>query len=211
MIDENVLCVPNTAYGIAKERAEEDLLKLAQRSPLRLAIVRPPTIYGAGERGNFLYLTRAVDSGLFLIPAGGHNRFSLCHVNNLVRALCFTLEHEEIEGLFHVADFPPRTLRQVVQTIAGALKRWLIPIPFPMPAAIAAAVACEGIAGITGVHPPLSRQRLMTLTRDFALDCSALMSRGFHPAASFELGVQETIDSYRSAGVLRRQVPICRH
>ncbi len=67
-------------YGASKARSEE----LVAASGLSFAIVRPPAVYGPGDKQT-LELFRMARLGLVLLPPGG--RLSLIHVDDLVRLL----------------------------------------------------------------------------------------------------------------------------
>lgn len=67
-------------YGASKERAEE----LVHRSGLDWAIVRPPAVYGPGDRET-LELFRMAKLGVMLMPPKG--RISVIHANDLARLL----------------------------------------------------------------------------------------------------------------------------
>lgn len=67
-------------YGASKARSEE----LVQRSGLDWAIVRPPAVYGPGDRET-LDLFKAARLGLVPLPPKG--RISLIHVDDLSRLL----------------------------------------------------------------------------------------------------------------------------
>lgn len=67
-------------YGGSKARAEE----LVHRSGLDWAVVRPPAVYGPGDRET-LELFRMARLGLMLMPPKG--RVSLIHVDDLARLL----------------------------------------------------------------------------------------------------------------------------
>lgn len=67
-------------YGASKERAEE----LVMSSGLDWAIVRPPAVYGPGDRET-LELFRMAKLGLMLMPPKG--RVSVIHVGDLARLL----------------------------------------------------------------------------------------------------------------------------
>lgn len=72
---------PNLSlYGASKARSEE----LVQRSGLDWAIVRPPAVYGPGDRET-LELFKAARLGLVPLPPKG--RLSLIHVDDLSRLL----------------------------------------------------------------------------------------------------------------------------
>src|SRR5262245_14403823 len=59
-------CSPVTVYGRAKREAEIGVLELA-RPGFDVTVLRPPTVYGAGESYNFLSWVRAVEGGLFRV------------------------------------------------------------------------------------------------------------------------------------------------
>jgi nucleoside-diphosphate-sugar epimerase len=67
-------------YGASKERAEE----LVMSSGLDWAIVRPPAVYGPGDKET-LELFRMAKLGLMLMPPKG--RVSVIHVDDLARLL----------------------------------------------------------------------------------------------------------------------------
>ena len=199
-------CAPTTAYGRSKRAAEEALLGriAAGRIPgeMRLVVVRPPTVYGEGERMNFLALTRAIDRRAFLVPGRGDNRTSFCYVGNLAEGLLWAAETDGVRGVMHIADDRPVTLREAAETIAAALGRGLLPLPFPMPIARALALVIDRVFRSLGRPPPLSPARLNTLTADCALDTRATEALGFRPSTNFTDGVRRTIAEYRDAGVL---------
>jgi len=201
LIKPDAPCDPTTAYGESKRSCEIALLD-PESGYLPVSVLRPPTVYGVGERRNFLSLTRAVATGAFPVPGRGENRMSFCHVSNVVDALCFLLKNAHVNGLFHVADPDRITLKLAATTIADSLGARLLPVPFPLFVAKVAAISCELIARPLGKSPILSLQRLDTLTRDFALDCSSLAEAGFVAETTFAQGVEATIRWYRSVSLV---------
>jgi nucleoside-diphosphate-sugar epimerase len=67
-------------YGASKARSEE----LVEQSPLSSAIVRPPAVFGPGDR-EMLELFKMASRGLVLLPP--HGRLSVIHVDDLARLL----------------------------------------------------------------------------------------------------------------------------
>jgi len=67
-------------YGASKARSE----KLVEESPLSCAIVRPPAVYGPGDK-EILELFRMAARGIVLLPPRG--RLSVIHVDDLARLL----------------------------------------------------------------------------------------------------------------------------
>ena len=67
-------------YGASKARSE----KLVEESPLSCAIVRPPAVYGPGDK-EILELFRMAARGIVLLPPQG--KLSVIHVDDLARLL----------------------------------------------------------------------------------------------------------------------------
>jgi nucleoside-diphosphate-sugar epimerase len=112
-------------YGASKARAEE----LVERSGLDWVIVRPPAVYGPGDRETLELFKMARRGQVFMPPRGG--RASYIHVDDLARLLLALTEedspakvifepddgrahgwgHEEIgEALGRAVGTPARTL-----------------------------------------------------------------------------------------------------
>lgn len=84
-------------YGASKARSEE----LVEGSGLDWAIVRPPAVYGPGDRET-LELFRMANLRLMLLPPGG--RVSLIHVDDLARLLLVLVEADEAGHLLLEPD-----------------------------------------------------------------------------------------------------------
>jgi nucleoside-diphosphate-sugar epimerase len=108
---------PQDRYAESKARAEEALRALPG---LRLAVLRPPLVYGPGVKANFLALVRAVARGLPLPLASVDNRRSLIYVGNLAAAILACLDKE---GTFLVSDGAPVSTPQLCREIGAALGR----------------------------------------------------------------------------------------
>jgi uncharacterized protein YbjT (DUF2867 family) len=79
-------------YGASKSRSEE----IVAASPLPFAIVRPPAVYGPGDRET-LDLFRMAAKGFVLLPPAG--RLSLIHVDDLARLLVTLADPASESGL----------------------------------------------------------------------------------------------------------------
>jgi nucleoside-diphosphate-sugar epimerase len=116
---------PRDDYGTSKLRAEEALRAVPG---LRLAVLRPPLVYGPGVKANFLALMSAIERGIPLPFATVANRRSLVYLDNLVDAILCCLGRE---GIFLVADGPGRSTAQLCREIGKALDRPARLFPFP--------------------------------------------------------------------------------
>ncbi len=61
---EDDIPAPRGVYGNSKAAAEAGLKQLAETVDMRIAVIRPPLIYGAGALGNLRLLVRAIQRGI---------------------------------------------------------------------------------------------------------------------------------------------------
>jgi len=116
-------------YGASKAGAEE----LVRGSGLDWAIVRPPAVYGPGDKET-LELFRMAKMRLMLLPPRGH--VSLIHVDDLARLLLVLAEREEAGGeLFEPDDGKERgwTHKQLARAIGEAVGRKNLSLSVPKP------------------------------------------------------------------------------
>jgi len=112
-------------YGWSKAEAEA----LVRAAPLAWSIVRPPAIYGPGDR-DMLELFRMAQRGLVLLPPAG--RFSVIAAEDLARLLLTMLAaytHAVIEaddGTPHGWDH-----RDFARLLGTVLDRRVLPVPVP--------------------------------------------------------------------------------
>lgn len=91
---------PKDHYGLSKQKAEEGLRALCGES-MKLAILRPPMIYGKGCKGNYQKLA-AMAKKLPVFPAVDNQR-SMLYIGNLTEFIRLILE-DEAEGIFCPQD-----------------------------------------------------------------------------------------------------------
>lgn len=89
-------------YGASKKAAEEALQALA---PPGLLIVRPPVVYGPGDRATLPLLAQFTRRTAF-IPGSAKARFSLIYAGDLVKYLLARLG-DDAQGLIEVDDGRP--------------------------------------------------------------------------------------------------------
>lgn len=113
---------PEDCYGAAKLLAERRLWRVQQGAPaMRLIVLRPPLVYGAGVGANFAALARLATSGLPLPLATVRNRRSLVYVGNLADAVLRCLVRGEVpSGTYHVCDGAAVATPELVRSIAAA-------------------------------------------------------------------------------------------
>ena len=96
MITENTPLTPKDNYGISKKNAEESLQTLRDNW-FKVAILRPPMIYGKGCRGNYQTMAKLAQK-LPVFPKVDNQR-SMLYMENLAEFIRLLIE-DEAEGIF---------------------------------------------------------------------------------------------------------------
>jgi nucleoside-diphosphate-sugar epimerase len=179
---------PQDAYGQSKWEAEQALWQLASSTGLEVVMLRPPLIYGAGVKANFLRLLQAVERGVPLPLASVTNRRSLLFVGNMVSALEAAMQHPQAAGqCFLLSDGSDISTPDLVRRLAHLMHRPARLLPCPasllfMAGRIAGrAATVERLSGSLVVDSSRIRQRL-----------------GWHPPATLDQGLAETVRWFRS-------------
>lgn len=137
---------PVSAYGRSKLGGEHALCEAADRVPG--IIVRPPIVYGPGDREFLPRLVTAVRAGL--LPAVGRpgpRHYSLIHVDDLCRALLTAADSGTPGAVYHVSDGTEHRWDHIGAAVAAALGRRpprVVHIPIPLAMAVAWATQLIG-------------------------------------------------------------------
>ena len=153
---------PVTAYGRSKLAAERVRLRFPR---LPVTVVRPPSVYGPGDRDIFAYF-RLVHGGLRpeLVPA---SRLSMVYVGNLVDALLLALDRPQPSGqrVYHVADHGVLTMNTVALWIAEAYGRRALRVPVPQAALAVAGLPLAAAGRLLRRDLLLSRDKLREIAQ----------------------------------------------
>lgn len=123
---------PTGPYGRSKLAAEKALVDLGRDGGPAVTVLRPPVVYGAGNRANMDHLFRLVRSGLPLPFGGLRNRRSLIYVGNLCDVVhrCLVTP-APVTGTYLVSDGRDLSTPELIRLIAGATGRRARLLPFP--------------------------------------------------------------------------------
>lgn len=193
---------PVTAYGRSKLAAERVRLRYPE---LPVTVVRPPAVYGPGDRDIFAYF-RLVRGGLRpeLVPA---SRLSMVYVGNLVDALLLALDQPQRTGqrIYHVADRGVLTMSRVALWIAHAYGRRALRIPVPQAALAVAGLPLAAAGRLLRRDLLLSRDKLREIAQPAWLLATSRISEqlGFHPRLETRDAVALTAQWYLDHGWLR--------
>lgn len=113
---------PVDNYGISKAKAEEGLQALAGEG-FKLAILRPPMVYGKGCRGNYVTLAKLAKK-LPVFPYV-NNRRSMLYMENLAEFVRLLIE-DEAEGIFCPQNREYVNTSEMVRSIAKANGRHIL-------------------------------------------------------------------------------------
>jgi len=124
---------PQNAYGESKRQAELAVLEFGRKTGTPVVVLRPAMVYGPGAPGNIARLAGFVRKGFAPLVAGGRNRKSLVHADDLAAAVLAALDHaREVNGaVFNVASEPAPSMREVGDALARGLGRSLAWVPVP--------------------------------------------------------------------------------
>jgi len=130
VIDEHTIPQPSNFYGNSKLQAEKGIEPL-RTSDFKIAIIRPPMIYGKDSKGNYPRLAKlAQKSPIF---PNYPNKRSMLHIDNLSEFLRLMINNEE-NGLFFPQNKEYVKTSEMVRTIADVhgKKIWLTKLFNPL-------------------------------------------------------------------------------
>lgn len=199
---------PVSAYGWSKYMAEQIL----QKSCANLAILRPPIIYGSGDRG-LLPLFRSCGKGIGI--TSGEFPLSLIHADDCADAIV-ALCGNEVKGIYHLSDGNIYNLKQLciaMGTAQGCGNVHVISTPKSV-LKISAHLSgifhgmASGICKLVGKDAPRPPSWNVDKLREalqvgWVCDNGKICNEpGFRPKMTLETGMAEAVAGYRREGLL---------
>lgn len=192
---------PVNGYGESKLRGEELLRREA--AGVRWTIVRPPWVYGPGDRAT-LALFRLASRGFFPGVRGGCMQVSLVHVHDLVEALVLAANSAAADGrVYYAADGAVHTVAQLGQALLAACGGGRF-LNVPGVVLRFMGLAGEAAAWLAGRPPLLGRDKACEgLQAGWVCDDARIRAElGYRSRIGLEGGVVETLAWYRTRGWL---------
>ena len=203
---------PVSWYGRSKLAAEAAVREFAARLPA--VIIRPPIVYGPGDRVNLPPLLAMARLGVFVKPGLRRRPFSFIHVEDLCQGLEQALQRGETvtpedlsRGVYFVADPDVHTWDGFCAALSHALGRKRPVRMLPVPEALAPAVGrlSEWLGHWTGEQPILNRDKAREMVAE-AWTCApdrAMRELGFNARwAPIQAGLEDAVGWYRAEGLL---------
>ena len=144
---------PISGYGRAKSHQENTLQEYCKSKAIRLAVLRPMPIVGAGRGGIFASLKRAVQAGS-PIPIVGDRQviFQVADVQSVVHVALDVIRNRQ-EGIFGIGNPNPLSLSEYLTNLpADRGKPKLVPVPRRLFKPLIAVAGKARLAGLTPWH-----------------------------------------------------------
>jgi nucleoside-diphosphate-sugar epimerase len=195
--------VPRLSAYAASKLAGEQAAQTAFSGTLgRLAILRPPALYGPWDREGLVMFKAARGK---VAPVMGSGRITLMQVEDTAKAIA-QAALQPVAGRFALAGpgLATITTRALIEAVAQAVggSPWLIPVPAP------AVLAAGWLSGRWGqwrgqaeIFNAGKARELLHPDWSVAAD-EVLPSTVFQPAIDLQQGLRGTVEWYRAAGWL---------
>ena len=194
---------PGDIYQETKLEAERFALNFYEETGLPITVVRPTSIYGAGDL-RMLKLFRMIQKGTFIMLGNGLAFFHSVYVEDLVEGYKLCGTHEKAIGeVFIIGGNEYITLNQLVTLIAEELNVRTPRLRFPVFPFYILAYLCEKICVPLAIEPPIYRRRVGFFVNDRAFDISKAKSvLGYNPKVDLKTGIRLTTEWYIKHGYL---------
>lgn len=182
-------------YGASKRAGEVAVEKFKTR--MSVVILRPPAVYGPGDRGT-LPLLRSLTQSFAVIPGTSTSRFSLIYVDDLARIIVEAAEATRI-GTVELDDGQRQGYgwNDLAKIASATEQKSIKPIFLPKSVAMAVGVGVGAIAKLRGKLPFVSPDKIQQLY------FGDWVARGegwpLKEPVGFAQGFKSTVDWYRKA------------
>jgi len=181
-------------YANSKHLGEQ---KLQQGALEYWTILRPPAVYGPGDR-EMAPILRLARRGIVFVPGPADQRFSLIHADDLANAILAWLQSwKNCKRSIYAVDDGCRSgydWKQIVRS-AGASRFIRLPVPKKLLTAIAGVNRLA--AEVIDYSPMLTPGKVRELTQARWLCDNTDFSRdtGWHPQIKLPMGIKSQLDS----------------
>jgi nucleoside-diphosphate-sugar epimerase len=184
-----------SVYGASKRAGEVAVEKFKAR--MSVVILRPPAVYGPGDRGT-LPLLRSLTQSFAVIPGAGTSRFSLIYVDDLARIIVEAANAART-GVVELDDGWRQGYgwKDLARIAAATEQKSITPIFLPKSVAMSVGIIVEAFAKVTGTPPFVSPDKIQQLY------FGDWVARGegwpLKEPVGFAQGFKSTVDWYRKA------------
>jgi nucleoside-diphosphate-sugar epimerase len=192
-IDESFPFAPIGPYGASKVATEE----LVMRGRVPWTIVQPSITYGPGDTNGMIdKMMRMISRHAFVVPGLGRTRVQLVYIDDLARLAVDAAVKRPPSERFICTYRDPIRVGDLVRRIGRAVHGHVAPLGPPTALLRVAArglEALEGIGFFSGREPPLTREKLATISVDRAYRIDKMRALlGAEPEVGYEDGLART-------------------
>ncbi|MBI2339914.1 MAG: NAD-dependent epimerase/dehydratase family protein [Deltaproteobacteria bacterium] len=131
--DETEEAQPVTAYGKSKREAEEIVLNYGKKSPMHVACLRLPLVYGIENKGNVSRMIAWIHRGFFPPLPALDNRRSMVSVEDVVSAALLVARNPRAKGQCYIVtdgkNYSTTELyREILCVLGKPTPRWRVPL-----------------------------------------------------------------------------------
>jgi nucleoside-diphosphate-sugar epimerase len=182
--------------------AEQLALDWGVTQGVAVTVLRPGLIYGPRERWVLPLLLRRLREQSFRFLGGGTQQLSNTGVDNLVTALFAALDAPHAAGqIYHITDDPVVTQLEFIGTICELAGYPEPRAALPLAWARLAPRLPRWLRPNDDADETATELRLLGWNRGFSI-AKARRELGYQPAVPFAEGMRQTIDWYRTQGLL---------
>jgi nucleoside-diphosphate-sugar epimerase len=190
-------CEPVSPYGKSKLLGEE--LALSHSHGLPLLILRPCAVYGPRDKG-FYALFQCLSKGIKPCLSGHDQHISMCHVQDLVRAILLAAETQTESGeILFLSDGQDYRMEEVGDIFGQAMGISALKLRLPKQVLFGLAFLAECISRVSGRPSIMSRSKVQEMIQKNWL-CDITKARvllGFEPRISLARGAKLAVDWYK--------------
>lgn len=201
-IKESDPCHPITTYGESKLAGEQAGLAYADK--MHVVAIRPPGVYGPGDKEMFA-LFQTARKGLKPLIGDLDRRIQLVHVDDLVRGVSMAVQGETKSGeAYFLAESQSYSMREMMTIFQLAVSRKSITLRIPGGLFRVIGSVSETFCKLTGAAPMISREKVGELLADWQIDTGkAREAFGFESKIDLTTGARQTFDWYVRKGWLK--------
>ena len=171
----------------------------------RLMVMRPPAIYGPGDRETLGLFQLAGSSPFIPMPRSTTTRLALAHVDDVARQVTDSLDTAWAGGTFAFGGARPAGYgwREIFMAAAAAMGGSPILVPTPDWAIHGSAALVEAIGRIRGNPTIFNRGKASELLHeDWSVNAREQHPMAFTPSFDLDAGFEQTVTWYRREGWL---------
>jgi nucleoside-diphosphate-sugar epimerase len=195
---------PYDDYGISKLHGEKLIEDFSSKfSVPKVSIIRPPHIYGPGGWSNLANMFKMVKRKRYAVIGDGKALINAIYITDILDATILLLTKKECWGRdYIISDDQSYSIRKFSNILSKACQV-KTPIRIPYTLAYFIGFSFEVIEKISGRRMPLSRGRVINITRSrsYKID-KASRELGFSPKIHFEEGSIIAAKWYQENGLL---------